>query len=97
MIRYSPKSCTTNSTSASRLARDAAPQPARTPRRGSRVGAEEHLRIPPGRYMMLRDLDRVCATSRAASMRRSSTSAGPADLVAWLMSLADSDSHPRRG
>ena len=46
--------------------------------------------------MTLRDLDRVCATSRAASMRRSSTSAGPADLVAWLMSLADSDSPSAR-
>ena len=25
--------------------------------------------FPPGRYMMLRDLDRGCATSRAASLR----------------------------
>ena len=52
--------------------------------------------FPPGRYMTFLDLDRVSATSLAASMRLSSTSAGPADLVAWLMSLADSDSPSAR-
>ena len=45
---------------------------------------------------MFLDLDSVSATSLAASMRLSSTSAGPAVLVAWLMSLADSDSPSAR-
>mmetsp|Transcript_5257 Transcript_5257/g.19670 ORF Transcript_5257/g.19670 Transcript_5257/m.19670 type:complete len:215 (+) Transcript_5257:2665-3309(+) len=52
--------------------------------------------FPPGRYITFLDLDSVSATSRAASIRRSSTSAGPALFVAWLISLADSDSPSAR-
>lgn len=50
---------------------------------------------PPGRYMMLRLFDSVCAISFAASMRRSSTSAG-LFFVACEMSFAASDSPSAR-
>lgn len=48
------------------------------------------LEPPPGRYMMLPDLDSVLAMSLAASMRRSSIKPGPALLVASEIKRADS-------
>lgn len=52
--------------------------------------------LPLGRYTTLRDLERVLAMSRAASMRRSSIMPGPACLVASEMRRAASDSPSAR-
>ena len=52
--------------------------------------------LPPGRYTTEPDLASVDATSRAASMRRSSIMPGPAERVASEISRALSDSPSAR-
>ena len=54
------------------------------------------LELPPGRYTTEPDLASVDATSRAASMRRSSIMPGPAERVASEISRALSDSPSAR-
>ena len=54
------------------------------------------LVLPPGRYTTEPDLASVDATSRAASMRRSSIMPGPAERVASEISRALSDSPSAR-
>ena len=73
-----------------------APQnPSQAPHRAGLMPSSM-LVLPPGRYTTEPDLASVDATSRAASMRRSSIMPGPAERVASEISRALSDSPSAR-